>query len=113
MQMLPNCPVCGAAELADAYRGRTTRNPRDAQRWRVTGCSRCGLRFLNPQPTWAELAPYYSANYGAYSPSHGVGDAASEQQIVERARRKGEYRHIPIRENLRLLDVGCGGGSFL
>jgi SAM-dependent methyltransferase len=67
---------------------------------------------LNPQPTWEELAPYYSAEYPAYRPSHGAADQ-DDDQLVEDARRRGEFRHVPIRPGSRLLDVGCGGGLFL
>jgi SAM-dependent methyltransferase len=66
---------------------------------------------MNPQPSWQELAPYYSSNYEAYDPAHGSRE--DDEQSAERARTEGKLRHISLPTGKRLLDVGCGGGFFL
>jgi SAM-dependent methyltransferase len=66
---------------------------------------------LNPQPSWTELQTYYSAGYEAYDPNHGNED--SDELVLERAKSEGRLRHIPLPLRGRILDVGCGGGSFL
>ena len=86
----------------------TSDAPKEPLKWSVYGCDDCGLGFLNPQPTWEELIPYYPPDYLCYTTS-----VEDEERVVEEARRRGEYRHIPIPVGKRLLDVGCGGGSFL
>lgn len=111
MDTLTACPVCHSGEIGLRYSGRTTRNPSDPMQWRVSECRCCSLGFLNPRPSWEELEPYYSAQYAAYGHSHGA--KASDDEVVAEARRAGTFRHIPIPEGKRVLDVGCGGGYFL
>lgn len=109
MKTLTRCPVCGSDRIRHDYTAPTTRGM-DETAWRVDACDACSLGFMNPQPSWEELAPYYSATYSPYEASHG-GDA-EDDRTVERARREGEFRHVKIEPGLRLLDVGCGGGYF-
>ena len=111
MRQLQGCPVCRSDYLTYHYTGRTTRNPIDPATWNVWQCERCNHRFLNPQPTWEELRDYYHEQYKAYDPSHGL--ESDFDAVVQRARECGEYRHVSIRPGMRVLDVGCGGGSFL
>jgi 2-polyprenyl-3-methyl-5-hydroxy-6-metoxy-1,4-benzoquinol methylase len=66
---------------------------------------------MNPQPTWDELKPYYDEGYTPYNPSHGAD--ADDSAVVSLAKSTGFFRHIPLPEQKRLLDVGCGAGFFL
>ena len=79
--------------------------------WNVDRCNTCSHGFMNPQPSWEELTPYYSADYDPYDPSHGASNA--DDKVVEQARQSGEFRHVKIVPGSRILDVGCGGGYFL
>jgi SAM-dependent methyltransferase len=105
---LKNCPVCNSQNIRFLNQAGTSDAPKEPLKWSVYGCDDCGLGFLNPQPTWEELIPYYPPDYMCYTTS-----VEDEERVVEEARRRGEYRHIPIPVGKRLLDVGCGGGSFL
>lgn len=108
---LTHCPVCASANVANDFAGRTTRNPADPARWSVSHCAACHHRFVSPQPTWDELSPYYSAGYTPYEAAHGMTEPFTT--TVGRARKTGVYRHVSIHPGMRVLDVGCGGGSFL
>jgi len=66
---------------------------------------------MNPQPSWADLEPYYNDLYSAYEPTHGA--QGSDEEEIERAKTTGLIRHIALPTSLRILDVGCGGGQFL
>ena len=66
---------------------------------------------MNPQPSWMELSSYYSEEYPPYDPLHGVENGF--QNVIRQARESGRYRDVSIRPGMRILDVGCGAGSFL
>jgi 2-polyprenyl-3-methyl-5-hydroxy-6-metoxy-1,4-benzoquinol methylase len=110
MIQLSRCPVCGSDDIHPSREGRTRLNF-DAKRWRIDGCGVCSHEFVNPQPNWDELAPYYASNYTPYDSNDG--SEAPDDEVIERAHASGEFRHVKLRPGLRLLDVGCGGGYFL
>lgn len=111
MRQLSRCPICGSDRWQRIYSGRTTRRPVDVKRWHLARCSACDHGFLNPQPSFDDLADYYHSDYNPYDPSHGLAD--SLEATIARARSQGGYRHVSIRPNMTILDVGAGGGSFL
>ncbi|WP_158269911.1 class I SAM-dependent methyltransferase [Litoreibacter ponti] len=75
--------------------------------WR---CENCEHRFINPQPEDATLMKCYSSQYHAYEQGHGTGEL---HQAIEQARREKRFRHVDLRNDMDVLDVGCGSGSFL
>lgn len=107
---MTKCPICSSARLALAFTAPTNRGL-DQRQWSVFECGDCSHQLVNPQPSWQELEFYYNTQYPAYDPMHG--SQLSDEQEVERAKRTGTIRHIPLPTGLRLLDVGCGGGWFL
>ncbi|WP_380875432.1 hypothetical protein ACFB49_04610 [Sphingomonas sp. DBB INV C78] len=110
MLQLDRCPACNSTSTAFDYEGVCRRTDDGGRPWSVTVCQDCGLRFLNPQPEWSDLSPYYDKSYSAYAPDHGTGGVEAE---IARAKAAGEYRHVRITPGMKVLDVGCGGGSFL
>ena len=86
----------------------TARKPKEPPKWPVNRCEDCGLVFVNPRPTWDELSDYYPSGWQCYNTY-----VSDEEDVVKEAKELNEYRHIPIPVGKRLLDVGCGGGSFL
>lgn len=112
MENKVSCPICKSDQCAPDYVGKAQRAAwQDGRAWAVWRCQSCAHGFMYPQPDAETLTAYYGKDYDPYSATHGVaGDMAS---IVETARKTGRYRHVAIRPGMRLLDVGCGGGSFL
>jgi 2-polyprenyl-3-methyl-5-hydroxy-6-metoxy-1,4-benzoquinol methylase len=104
------CPVCGSSDAELAYSAPTTRG-QDRKLWIVFECRDCGHQYLNPQPTWEELEPYYNSGYDPYDPMHD--SEADDDQEIEKAQKLRLFRHIPLPTEKRLLDVGCGAGRFL
>src|SRR5262249_46282982 len=102
---------CGSNRIEFDFVGPTTRQPKDGKSWSVDHCQKCGHRYMNPQLEWNELSEYYSSSYEPYDLAAGCGE--SDEAIVVRASETGSYRHVRISPGIRLLDVGCGGGSFL
>jgi 2-polyprenyl-3-methyl-5-hydroxy-6-metoxy-1,4-benzoquinol methylase len=107
---LDSCPICESTSLTFAFSARTTRKL-DSREWTASTCANCGHQFLNPQPSWDELKPYYSESYEAYDIMHGA--SASDEEQLSLAKKSGMIRYIPVQTGLRVLDVGCGGGWFL
>lgn len=74
----------------------------------IRACRDCGLLYVDPQPAKEELPRFYEAMY--------EGDAKQEAEkrslgYVERHLRALLLRHRP--QGGRLLEIGCGYGSFL
>lgn len=80
----------------------------------VLQCRSCGLVYKELAPTASGLAKIYSANYVHFQTSSSVSELAemnSAKQKLARCRKLlGTPRPL---EELRLLDVGCGSGSFV
>lgn len=108
MEQLTNCPVCNSQRISFRFTGRTIRRPSDQNVWSIYGCDDCGLRFINPQPTWDDLSSYYTSDYQCYNSLEGNDD-----EMFEEAKKRGKLQHIPLPDGKRLLDVGCGEGLFL
>ena len=69
MRRLCTCPVCGSENIRHDFTAPTTRQT-DMRQWKVDRCETCSHGFMNPQPSWDDLAPYYSKEYDPYDPSH-------------------------------------------
>lgn len=79
--------------------------------YQLDHCKDCGLYFLSPQPTEKQLKRAYEESY------YGEGDKKFNplvERVVDlfRARNSKCFaKRIP--KSARVLDIGCGNGSFL
>jgi ubiquinone/menaquinone biosynthesis C-methylase UbiE len=75
-------------------------------------CRRCGLVYLNPRPTMAELGRIYPPDYHAFefSPSN-FGLAYRVRAWLETRRLLSSCRVLGSRA--KILDIGCGDGFHL
>jgi SAM-dependent methyltransferase len=94
-----SCNLCGANATRPLFRLRDYRLFVDDVEWQAVRCRRCGLGYLNPRPTVAELARYYPAEYFSERSRQG-----------SRYLRQADY--VSGRGG-RLLDVGTARGDFL
>jgi len=81
----------------------------------IVRCRLCGLIYVTPRPSAAEIGAYYPSAYGPYRCA--VEDEpwiamrwARRQKLVARLRRV--QRITGLRQD-RLLDVGCATGLFI
>jgi SAM-dependent methyltransferase len=94
------CRICGGTlvpvlrDVADSLTG---------ERFDVQRCSQCGVGQTTPFPD--DLQPYYASYHGD---RHGL----TGQYRVRRRLRLVQHFVSSCSEN-RLLDVGCGDGSFM
>ena len=112
MQTLSRCTVCSSEQIAFGYEARTNRRPDDPTRWTIFACRECHHGFMNPQPGWDELSPYYSESYDPYTRDQGA-EALEDARAVAAARATGTFRHLPLPAGKKVLDVGCGAGGYL
>lgn len=129
METVP-CVLCGrdGADVVrvggDRLRGADLRSDESAHRHRhqrcrqpdaftLVRCRGCGLVYLDPRPTAAEIGHYYPDDYhtarGTGGPAQRLEDAWRRRQFGEVARWLARLR--PGRG--RLLDIGCGSGELL
>ena len=95
------CTVCGDT-LKPLY--PEVRDPLTDELFAILTCKRCGLGHTVPQP--ADLSRYYAATY--YGNRHGL-----TLRYCMRRRLRLVAAAVPEGAGRRLLDIGCGDGSFL
>jgi 2-polyprenyl-3-methyl-5-hydroxy-6-metoxy-1,4-benzoquinol methylase len=136
------CPGCEGREFTHLYSGRDWILPSD-DTLSVVRCNQCGLAYTNPRPRLDRLGKYYPEQYHAHQAGRGDidrGNALSSfgrMLILRRAHARPDLKPAwwgwgptaailslfhPAREigfaisyfgDGRLLDFGCGSGTFL
>ena len=107
-----NCPRCAGSEFSVLFSGSDRLYATTSRKFEVVECRHCSLIRLHPQPAPVELPQFYPKNYW-WSPDHSLVGWL-----------EGIYRRIVLSDHVRfvragvdedgtVLDVGCGGGSFL
>ncbi len=110
--MIQQCPRCCSEQFGVLFTGSDRLYATTTRQFQLVECTRCGLLRLHPQPSPGELGQFYPDNYWWAPEDSAVG------------RLEGLYRRVVLADHVRfvwpgvedrrpLLDVGCGGGSFL
>lgn len=110
--MSDSCPRCRNVEFSVLLTASDRLYATTDREFQLVECGRCGLLRLHPQPGPEELRRYYPDHYWWAPDDSAVG------------RLEGLYRRIVLGDHIRfvwpgiaergpVLDVGCGGGSFL
>lgn len=102
------CNLCGSREYTTVYEMPDRRFFRD-EFFAVVECSRCGLGFLNPRPSIAEIQKYYPPEY-----YQGPPTSSHDRYLTRRYTRQANYLTGAQNGSARkkLLDVGCANGDF-
>lgn len=105
------CLLCGGGNWSPLVEAPEP-TPDGAGRWfMVVQCRDCGLCFTNPRPTPESIGQFYGAGYG---PHQAPDDVSGRTRWWQRWTRWQNLRKcVPLQGEGRLLDFGCGGGSFL
>jgi 2-polyprenyl-3-methyl-5-hydroxy-6-metoxy-1,4-benzoquinol methylase len=77
----------------------------------VTQCQDCGLCYTNPRPGALAIGQFYPNHYGPHNKMLKRG-----RRLRWPLSRRQRYKHLdrpPLAGNNRLLDFGCGSGTFL
>jgi 2-polyprenyl-3-methyl-5-hydroxy-6-metoxy-1,4-benzoquinol methylase len=102
--MAVSCDLCGSRETAHLFAKAGDTYVR---------CRACGLIYLDPQPSDAELEAIYGTDY--YK-AWGIADDAPGVERLKRRTFRALFERLRARTGLRegpLLDVGCATGFLL
>lgn len=105
------CLVCGVEASIPLYEGRDRLLGGDDV-FQLRRCQRCGLIYINPRPTQAEIQRYYPAAYEPFTRQDqldGWYNRLRYRVAIARMCGIAAQGQAPG----RLLDVGCGSGEFL
>ncbi len=80
---------------------------------RVVVCDRCGLTFLDPQPTPAALQRFYEREYYADAKPISAEARMQEKDWQRTILLPWVLAHLPPVKNWSILDIGCGYGEWL
>jgi 2-polyprenyl-3-methyl-5-hydroxy-6-metoxy-1,4-benzoquinol methylase len=102
------CNLCGSWNHTPVYRVPDRKFFPD-EIFQVVECNDCGLGFVNPRPTFQEMAKYYPAGY-----YRSPGTKSFDKYLARRF--SVQASHLQGVRNgsgpLTLLDVGCANGDF-
>lgn len=97
------CNLCGSMRRKDSLHGRDIRYAIPGA-FTIVRCEDCGLCYVSPRPTPAEIGRYYPPTYAEHNAGPaGNPFAGAESEIVQ------SYFDGPG----TILDIGCASGSFL
>jgi SAM-dependent methyltransferase len=109
----PDCLLCGSrsgipfVEAADAAPGGT------GLRFAVVQCQECGLCFTSPRPNENTISQFYPAAYSPHRTPRPRRAHWRPSWLGSAECAGGEHLGLSRSGQGRLLDFGCGGGSFL
>jgi 2-polyprenyl-3-methyl-5-hydroxy-6-metoxy-1,4-benzoquinol methylase len=106
------CPRCCEGDFAVLFAGSDRLYRTTDREFQVVECSHCGLLQLYPRPTEEELQRFYPARYWWTDDETAVGRL---EEIYRNAVLGDHVRFVwpGVQDRQPVLDIGCGGGSFL
>jgi len=108
---LEQCPCCGAREFEPWTEATDFRGSQES--FRIERCTQCGMGATRPRPDDSELGRYYPK--GSY-----VSHQDRARSLFDRVYFQVQKRNLAFKDRVvsakvrmgRLLDYGCGAGSF-
>ena len=113
-ETLTECPVCGASNMKNHMVVKD--HSISEESFNIVQCDNCGFHFTNPRPDHSSIDKYYqseeyvSHSDKATSPINFIYKIARKYAL---ASKKKLINSIAKGNKGRLLDYGCGTGSFL
>jgi SAM-dependent methyltransferase len=109
-----NCLLCGGRNCSPLLEAQDNIQGGTGLWFFVVQCQDCGLCFTNPRPGPHSILPFYPEDYEPFQNPHQRRRRHWWHPFTRWCHRPRRERQLmPLHGQGRLLDVGCGGGSFL
>lgn len=110
----PPCPMCDGERRSPVLEAPDMGRGEPGLWFAVVRCDECGLQFTSPRPDPATIGQFYPETYRPHRrPKLKKRQARWAPWAALFGRPCVERRTLPWHGAGRLLDFGCGGGSFL
>ena len=116
---IPTCPACGSEHTKTFLNKCRDLLHGCPGEWSLAECERCGIVSISPFPTMAEIKSFYPSDYVPYNSGRNLkkgslGELMKKILISPYVMRYGNpgLSCAPF-GNRRLLEIGCGSGTFL
>ena len=110
------CYNCGANACRDFVVGQDDLTGKPG-RFQFVTCHDCGLAYQNPRLTVERIKDYYDEEYIAHrkKTDWGILTPFYNRAMYKHDRQKDRLisRYVRLNSSSRVLDVGCGAGTFL
>lgn len=107
---LHRCPVCQSSAIRTHIEG-VDYHYRTPGLFTASRCDDCGLQFVNPMPSAADLGALYPDDYYSYQPPRLLGGPKQWLKALVGLRKKTMLPHFDRPGTM--LDIGCGAGQYL
>ncbi len=104
------CPVCGSSSLHDFLTG-VDYHYRIPGEFHLSRCESCGLAFLNPMPSAADLGSLYPDDYYSFQPP--VLPPRLKRLVRKLVGLSKDSYLVHLDRPGTMLDIGCGTGQYL
>jgi len=102
-----HCPLCSADNSQLVFKRKDLRYRISDEEFCVVQCRDCGMAYVNPRPTEAEIHTYYPEEL--YEP-----DTDPEQLLHKKhGDLVMQYQYVSDMPPGRLLEIGCAKGEFM
>lgn len=110
-----DCPLCGCGQWLPLIEAPDRAEGSTGLRFMVVCCQDCGLCFTNPRPSPLSMARFYRNEYGPHQACAKEWQAPRWWQRWPGLGKRMDVlrKALPLHGQGRLLDFGCGSGSFL
>ncbi|MCS6851550.1 MAG: class I SAM-dependent methyltransferase [Gemmataceae bacterium] len=105
------CLLCGGRNWSPLLEAQDLRVGGSGCWFRVVQCQDCGLCFTNPRPSPRSIGQFYPQDYWTRPGWRARGRRSRGWSSWRRG--WPERTHLEVQGKGRLLDFGCGAGSFL
>lgn len=109
-----HCPVCGSTHLENVL--QATDHTVSGEKFQITECKACGLRFTQDVPDELSIGPYYQSEQYISHTNTSKGLVNSLYHWVRKrtlARKRKLVQSATGVSTGKLLDIGAGTGAFL